>query len=452
MSKRETIVAPSTPPGESALAVVRVSGPLALDIASSLRGGKGAQPRRLWHCDYRTMDGSVLDDVVCSLFAGPASYTGDDVLEISCHGSPLIIRRICEDLRSRGCRAAEPGEFTRRAFENGKIDLTRAEAVIDVIRARSDRALEVAQRQLRGDLGRRIDTLVARVLDTCASIEAYIDFPEEDLPPEDRLARQSDVEAIVSELRQLRASRRQHDLLREGVRVVIVGEPNVGKSSILNRFSGYERAIVDPAPGTTRDFVEEGILIGRHRVRMLDTAGIRETAEAVESAGVSRTFSQVEQADLLLLVADVTAPAPTLPESLARRVGPENSLLVVNKIDLAGDGVSAMALAGLDPVSVSAITGAGFAELEVRIAAMLDRLTGTGEWDEGVSVNERHSEALEDAINSLSRCRDLLKERAALELAASEMRSGVHALGRIVGAIDNESVLDRLFARFCIGK
>ncbi|MGH8019019.1 MAG: tRNA modification GTPase, partial [Opitutaceae bacterium] len=248
MHVQDTIVAPATGAGEAAIAVVRVSGAKTRGLAQEFFAGAPPCPRRVWHGDYVTAGEVVLDDVLFCFFPAPHSYTGEDVLEISGHGNPLIISRMIGDLVVRGCRLAEPGEFTKRAFLNGKMDLTSAEAVADIIRARSDRALEAAQRQLRGELGRRVDALVDRVLRTCAAIEAYIDFPDEDLPPEDRAARIEDLVGLLDEVNRLRSGRRQHQLLQEGARVVLLGEPNAGKSSLMNRFSGYERAIVSPEP------------------------------------------------------------------------------------------------------------------------------------------------------------------------------------------------------------
>ncbi len=452
MPSVDTIVAPSTPPGESALAVVRVSGPLAAAIAASLRNGRPPPPRRAWHGAYRDGNGVPIDEIIGCLFAGPASYTGEDVLEVSCHGNPLIINRIVTDLHARGCRLAEPGEFTRRAFLAGRLDLAQAEAVIDVIRARSDRALEQAQRQLRGDLGRRVAEMAERLLQTCAAVEAYIDFPEEDLPPEDREARMAEVAALGAAMEQLGASRRHGDLLREGVRVVLLGEPNTGKSTLLNRFAGYERAIVSEEPGTTRDFLEEGVLLGPHRIRILDTAGLRPAPAAVERAGVARAEEQAALADLTLLVVDVTRPSPTLPGAILARLRADNCIVVANKSDLAPRAFGR--IDGLDAptVPVSALSGAGFDALRSTLIQLLDRMTGSGSHDEGVSVNARHEQALADARQALARARTLLASRGPLELVASELHTARDELGRITGQMEREDVLDRLFARFCIGK
>lgn len=453
MAHQDTIVAPATPHGESALALVRVSGPLAAAIAQALHGGRAPLPRRVWHGDYVSVSGAAIDDVVCCFFAGPRSYTGEDVLEISLHGNPYIVRRILEDCRTRGCRPAEAGEFTKRAFLNGRLDLTAAEAVMDVIRARSDRALEAARQQLRGALGRRIDRLVEEVLRTCAAVEAYIDFPEDDLPAEDRARRRAEIAALREETVRLRATRRQGDLLREGLRVVLVGAPNAGKSSLLNRLAGYERAIVSPEPGTTRDFLEEPLLLGPHRIRMFDTAGLRDAAPGVEQAGVVRSLERAEEADLLVLVADATAPCPALPESVRLRLTPDRAVVAVNKVDLPGprlytrpDGLE------LAQVEVSAKTGAGIEALQDVLVRLADAMTGLGEDEERVAVNARHAAALDEVAESLARADALLGAEEPLELVGSELRLAVGALGEIVGRVDQERMLDKLFASFCIGK
>lgn len=448
----ESIVAPATPPGESALALVRVSGPLAATMAALHHRGTAPRPRVSWYGNYTGLGGAEIDDVVFCYFAAPRSYTGDDVLEISAHGNPYIVRRIVEDCLARGCRMAEAGEFTRRAFLNGRLDLTEAEAVMDVIHARSERALEAARQQLRGALGRRIDRLVSDLLQSCAAIEAYIDFPEEDLPEEDSDHRRAELRGLIEEIGQLQATRRQGELLREGLRVVLLGAPNAGKSSLLNRLAGYERAIVSEEPGTTRDFLEEPLLLGPHRIRMIDTAGLRDSPAKVERAGVSRTLERAEDADVLVLVVDGTAPCPTLPEAVVRRIQPDRTVIAVNKCDLSERAFAWDGPTAIDHVEVSARTGHGIDRLRERLVVIADRLTGYGGDEEQVAVNARHAAALAEAAEALTRAETMLAARGPLELVGSELRVAVGALGTIVGRIDHEEILDRLFASFCIGK
>jgi len=451
MVETDTIVAPATPTGESAIGVIRVSGPLARETACALRNGRPPLPWRAWFGEYRAVDGSRIDEAVFTFFAAPKSYTGEDVLEISSHGNPFIIKRIVEDLCRRGCRMAEPGEFSRRAFLNGRMDLTRAEAVMDVIRARSERSLEFALRQLSGELERRMKDVVDRLLDICAGVEAYIDFPEEDLPPEEREQRIQEVDTLRADLDRLRGTVRSRTVLQEGMRVVLAGEPNAGKSTLFNRLVGMRRAIVSEEPGTTRDFIEHSILAGGHRIRLIDTAGVREAPGAVEREGVDLTLEQVAEADMVVLVIDGTSPSPALPLPLRERMAKPGAVVAVNKVDLGADA-EIEAIGAPEVVRVSALTGEGVDDLLDRIVARAEELVGAGADDEGVAVNERHSAALADAVVCLDRARELLVNDADLELAASELRGAVDAVGRIVGRIDNEAMLDHLFSRFCIGK
>ena len=452
MANSDTIVAPATPPGESALALVRISGPLAAALAAAWHGGSPPPPRFAWHADYRDRHGAVLDDVIFTLFARPQSYTGEDVLEISLHGNPFILRRLLEDLLARGCRLAEPGEFTRRAFLNGRLDLTAAEAVMDVIRARSERALQAAQQQLRGSLGRRIDELVTNLLSCCAAIEAHIDFPEDDLPIEDRTRRRDEIAALRAAISRLQATRRHGELLRQGLRVVLLGAPNAGKSSLLNRLAGYERAIVSVEPGTTRDFLEEPLSLGPHCIRIIDTAGLRTATAAVERAGVERSLEQAREADLVVLVVDAGAPCPTLPAEILAALTPGRALIAVNKCDQPERQFRWSAETALPLVEVSALTGAGCHALQARLIELADALTGIGADEERLTVNARHAAALAEADSALDHADQLLATQGPLELVGSELRTAVAALGAIVGRIDHEQILDRLFASFCIGK
>jgi tRNA modification GTPase len=369
ISNGDTIAALATPAGTSALAIVRASGPGCAGIArDALRPALGksvalaasAAPRALaprvaTHADYyalraapealaplastpRQREGVLLDGVVATFFAGPNSSTGEDVLEVCCHGNPFVAQKILEDFIARGCRAAEPGEFTRRAFLNGRIDLAQAEAVMDLIHARSERALAAANQQLRGSLGRHMDTLTGELLDTLARVEAYIDFPDEDLPAEDRGIVRRAIDALTRGTARLLATRHYGELLREGIRTVIIGEPNAGKSSLLNRLVGHERALVSPEPGTTRDFIEERIHIGPHCLRLIDTAGLNPSPAPLEKRGIEKTFERAAEADLFLLVIDATQGSPSLPQNLPpeilKRMTAANTIIILNKIDL----------------------------------------------------------------------------------------------------------------------
>jgi tRNA modification GTPase len=446
----DTIAALATPVGTSALALVRASGPLCASLAEEIFGATPL-PRHAVRGDYRNRAGAVVDDVVFTFFAAPNSYTGEDLLEIGAHGNPLIAQMLLEDLNARGCRPAEPGEFTRRAFLNGRMDLSQAEAVADLIGARSERALAAANQQLRGALGRRMQELVDRLLDLIARVEASIDFPEEDLPPEDRAALAAGLAELQAGVGRLLATDRYGQVLRAGVRTVILGEPNAGKSSLLNRLLGRERALVSAEPGTTRDYLEEPVSLGPHCIRLVDTAGLNPSPTPLERRGMEQTLARAAEADLLLLVLDATRLAPELPPEILERLSPENALVIVNKTDLPSPGRDPAAPAGLPVVRVSALTGAGGDAL---VAAIV-RHAESFRRDRGgdlVTINARHATALRAATEQLRSAALKLAGRAPAELLASDLRGALDAFGEIAGRIDNERVLDRIFASFCIGK
>lgn len=446
----DTIAALATPVGTSAIAVLRASGPKARDLARSL-WPELPEPRRACRGDYRRLDGTLLDDVVYTWFEEPNSYTGEDTLEIFCHGNPLIAQGILEDMFSRGCRPAEPGEFTKRAFLHGRMDLSQAEAVMDLIHARSERALASANQLLRGALGRRMDDLIRRLLDILARIEAYIDFPEEDLPTENRAALLRDMDELIAATGRLLATNHYGNILRDGIRTVIVGETNAGKSSLLNRLVGRDRALVSAEPGTTRDYLEERILIGPHYLRLIDTAGLNLQPSDIERRGIEKTLEQASGADLYLWVVDINRPFPALPATLKDRLTPRNTVVVLNKIDIADPGKIPALPDGFPTVRSSALVGTGFDQLEAAIAGLADSF-GHSVGDDLVAINARHSLSLEAARTNLGSAKIKLDNDLETELIASDLRTALDAFGEISGRIDNERMLDRLFACFCIGK
>lgn len=449
-SATDTIAALSTPVGTSALAVIRASGPLCAQLFRSIFDSK-PQPRRAHHGDYRDTEGHIIDDVIALYFVGPRSYSGEDILEISCHGNPLLAQKILEDLLRRGCRSAEPGEFTRRAFLNGQIDLTQAEAVVDLIHARSDRAIVAANQQLRGSLGKHLHDLTETLLSTLAHLEAYIDFPDEDLPPENRSIVQTQIEQIARNTDRLLATQHYGDLLRDGIKTVIVGEPNAGKSSLLNRLVGRDRALVSPEPGTTRDFIEERLVIGPHCIRLIDTAGLNPAPGTIEKLGIEKTLERAAEADLFLLVLDATRPIPELPKSLTELFRPEATIVVFNKTDLAAPPSHYPTLPGSRIIPVSALTGAGIESLATEIVARADAAQATP-GDETIAINARHADALARARSSLAMALEKLTAHGPVELTASDLRGALDAFGEVGGRVDNERMLDHLFATFCIGK
>ena len=452
MPSRDTIVALSTPAGESAIAVLRLSGPLCPELAAAVLGRATPPPYRYaTYGTYRDRHGHAVDDCVLTLFAEGRSFTGEAMLEIAPHGNPLIVQTVLDDLLARGCRAAEPGEFTRAAFLNGRMDLSQAEAVADLIAARSERGLEAARRQLHGAVGRKMSEFTERLLGIVAHLEAYIDFPDEDLPPEDHDGPARDLRRLIWDVRELADTRRYGELLREGIRTLIVGEPNVGKSSLMNALVGTDRAIVSEHPGTTRDYLTAGLMLGNWCIEILDTAGLHEAADAIERIGISNTIEQAETADFFLLVMDAGRPPPDLPGPLPGRMTPDNTVLVESKTDLA-DGEPAAAFSGeFRRARVALPRGEGLDALRRTWAEALERgLPSPG--PDGVAVNARHAAALDESLEALEGAAAKLREGELPELVAADLRVAVDAFGKVVGKIDNERMLDRLFASFCIGK
>ncbi len=446
----DTIAALATPLGTSAIAVVRASGPDTAELARAIFGAT-PPPRVATHADYRDHTGTLVDDVLVTFFQGPRSYTGEDSLEVSCHGNPFIAQKILEDLFARGCRPAEAGEFTQRAFLNGQMDLSQAEAVMDLIHARSERALSAANQQLRGSLGRQMQALIDRLLQVLARIEAYIDFPDEDLPPEDRAIVARELSMLGRETERLLATSHYGELLRDGIKTVIVGAPNVGKSSLLNRLVGRERALVSPEPGTTRDFIEERIIVGPHCLRIIDTAGLNPSPAPLEKLGMDKTLERAAEADLFLLVFDATLPRPALAPEVAARSTPGNTIIVLNKSDLTSNKTHYIAHDGQTTIAVSALTGAGLDELSIAIARLADSFQIEAGNDD-IAINSRHAHALGQARQCLAEAQAKVTANGPVELLASDLRGVLTAYGEISGKVDNERMLDALFATFCIGK
>ncbi|HSI09759.1 MAG: tRNA uridine-5-carboxymethylaminomethyl(34) synthesis GTPase MnmE [Rariglobus sp.] len=445
----DTIAALATPVGTSAIAVVRVSGPDCAALAQALFGPAPLPPRVARHTDYRNLQGAVLDDVLATFYQGPRSYTGEDSLEIALHGNPFIAQSILNDLLAREIRLAEAGEFTRRAFLSGRIDLSQAEAVMDLIHARSERALAAANQQLRGSLGRHLGELTEGLLLVLARIEAYIDFPDEDLPAEDRRIVIKELDSVLHGTARLLATHHYGELLRDGIKTVIIGEPNAGKSSLLNRLVGRDRALVSPEPGTTRDFIEERIILGPHCLRLIDTAGLNPTPAALEKLGMDKTLERAAEADLFLWVLDATRPTPPLPDSVAARLTQENTLILLNKSDLSA--TPSLPPPALPHLRISALTGDGIPALTDHITRLADSVR-LDQGDEIIAINARHADALRRATECLNTARTKVFTSGPTELLASDLRGALDAFGEIAGKIDNERMLDHLFKTFCIGK
>lgn len=452
MSSGDTIVALGTPVGESALAVIRVSGPECLNLVRQcFRKKKPPQPRQVTLGAYRDRAGRILDQGVFVFYEHGRSYTGEAMLEISLHGNPFIAQKVIEDLIERGCRPAEPGEFTRKAFLNGKLDLSQAEAVADVIRARSDRALAAAQRQLGGELRREMEQLADQLLQIIAGVEAYIDFPDEDLPPEDTEGPVREIEHLKRKLDSLIATSRYKQVLSEGIRTVLVGPPNAGKSSLLNALLGENRAIVSPEPGTTRDFISEKIIIGPYVLQIVDTAGLHESAHTLERLGMDKTLQKLEEADFFLVVVDGSLPSPTLPAKALSHFQSNSTLVVENKSDLGRDPSMDAFLPDCPHVRMSLLSGEGMEDFRGILLRTLEQDDVVPTSDRLI-LSARHAQALTRCRNALDEATRKIQAQEATELMASDLREALDAIGEVVGKMDNEQVLDKLFSSFCIGK
>ena len=440
----DTIAAISTAPAQAAIALIRMSGPEALAIAELLWRGKktvATLPPRFAAYGSIVEDGTKLDDVLLTTFRGPASYTGEDMVEIACHGGVLVSRRILAALLRRGARSAEPGEFTQRAYMSGKLDLTQAEAVMDLIGAQTELALQAAAEQLEGRLGDRIRALRQQVLEILAHVEAYIDFPDEDISPDVGAALQARMDSAKAEIESLLATAGQGRLMREGVRTVIYGAPNVGKSSLLNLLLGFERAIVNARPGTTRDVLEETVNLRGIPVRLMDTAGVRDTEDEIERAGIERTRLALERADLVLHLFDASAPPtderPTTPGKVLR---------IINKADLGQHA----AWAGAEVARISCLQNTGLDALTDAIFSGVTGGAARSEWS--VAINARHQSCLENARGFLLVAQQALADGLSPEFVAEDLRATMNAVGDVVGRPDTEELLGVIFASFCIGK
>jgi tRNA modification GTPase len=440
----ETIAAIATPPGEGALAVIRISGPQALAVADTIFSGKvipsQTEERRVLFGRIIDAKNEILDEVLLTVFGNPRSYTGEDLVEISGHGGSLVAARVLGAALDAGARMARPGEFTERAFLNGKLDLTQAEAVMDLISAGTPKAARAAAAQLEGRLGEKITTLRAELIECVAHLEAFIDFPEEGIDPESGAALCKRMEGIAAHLSLLLSTANEGRLLREGITLALCGAPNAGKSSLLNRLLGAERAIVSATPGTTRDTIEERASLGGYPFRVIDTAGLRETQDPVEREGVERARRAASNADLQIHLVDASDPSPALQQLYP------GEMLVLNKIDLVKDR------AGLpEAVTISCRTGEGIDSL---VQAILAKVTGsTGEASpDGAAINARHQECLRRAALALNEAIVLLGAGEPPELIAVELRSSLTAVGEVVGAAGTEEILGKIFSSFCIGK
>ena len=447
MTVSDTITAISTPPGEGAIALVRISGVNAIQIADKIFRGKGEPSRFESHVQHLGeivgAGNQLIDQAVVSVHREPASYTGEDLVEISCHGGTLVSAKVMEACLCAGARAARPGEFTERAFLNGKMDLTQAEAVIDLIRARTDLALRSATEQLEGRLGDQIRKIRDELIALLAHINASIDFPEEGIAPDEGETLCARLDAVREEVAALLATADQGRVLREGVRVVIYGATNAGKSSLLNRLLGYDRVIVSDTHGTTRDAIEETVNLDGIPIRLLDTAGLRVSKSQLESEGIARTEKSLQLADLRLHIADRNAPKPA---HFNGQADDANEIVVLNKSDLPEDND----WKNFPALRISCLTGEGLPQLQKEILLRIRQQNLRPE--SAVAINMRHRDCLRRALESCDRARSALGQGISQEYAAVDLDQGLRAVGEVIGVVDVEQILDSVFNQFCIGK
>jgi tRNA modification GTPase len=445
MTVTDTIAAISTPPGEGAIALVRISGAKAIQIADEIFRGVEQPSRFASHVQHLGeifgAENELIDQVVLSVHRAPASYTGEDLVEISCHGGTLVSAKVLEACLRAGARAARPGEFTERAFLNGKMDLTQAEAVIDLIRARTDLALRSATEQLEGKLGDKIRRIRDELVALLAHINASIDFPEEGIEPDEGEMLSARLDSIREQIAELLATADQGRVLREGVRVVIYGATNAGKSSLLNRLLGYDRVIVSDTHGTTRDTIEETVNLEGVPIRLLDTAGLRASQSELEREGIARTGKSLELADLRVHIADRNAPRP-----LHFNGGEPNEIVVLNKSDLPEDAD----WKDFAALRISCATGEGLPQLQQEILARIRQQNLRPE--SPVAINTRHRDCLRRALESCDRAQTALGEGLSEEYVAVDLDQALRAVGEVIGVVDAEQILDSVFSQFCIGK
>jgi len=464
----DTIVAIATPPGRGGIGVVRLAGPEARAIAAPmLRLSRELEPGRAVRGDLVEPGGAGddvretgtdsktsarIDEVVVTFFAKPHSYTTDDVVEISAHGSPVVLRHIVELSLAGGARLAEPGEFTKRAFLHGRINLSQAEAVYDLISAWTDESRRIAVEQLQGGLSKKLAELRRALIENCSFLEAYIDFPDEEIETKTREQTTGRLLEIRQEIDILSATFQDARFFREGLSVAIVGRPNVGKSSLLNSLLKKDKAIVTEIPGTTRDLIEDYLNINGLPVRIIDTAGIRNSTDLIEKEGIRRSLDAIEKADFVIAIFDGSEALTEDDKALLRKIQNKNALIAVNKSDLPVEiSLENIRACGKQYVRISAIRGEGLEELK---SAIFDsNLRNWKEEREGIVItNLRHKLALERASSSLSMAMHVLNENQPLEIFSIELREALDHIGEITGAVTTEEILDKIFSTFCIGK
>ncbi|PSP34931.1 MAG: tRNA uridine-5-carboxymethylaminomethyl(34) synthesis GTPase MnmE [Cyanobacteria bacterium QS_8_48_54] len=452
----DTITAIATPvvPEQGSVGIVRVSGEQALPLARTLFHAPGKQPweshRIIYGYIRHPVTQQLVDEALLLIMQAPRSYTREDIVEFHCHGGIIPVQQVLQLCLEEGARLAQPGEFTLRAFLNGRLDLTEAESIAELVGARSPQASHVALAGLQGKLAHPIQQLRATCLEILAEVEARIDF-EEDLPPLDESEIRTRLQDALAEVNRILATADQGELLRSGLKVAILGRPNVGKSSLLNAWSRSDRAIVTEIPGTTRDVVESQLIVGGIPIEVIDTAGIRDTAETVEKMGVERSRHAAQAADLILLTIDAQAGWTTEDEQIYQQVEHRPVILVINKTDLASAEAVQPPPALTQTVTTAAATNQGIEHLEEAILASVQTGNLTAA-ETDVAINQRQAAALTRAKTALEQVQETIHAQLPLDFWTIDLRSAIQALGEITGEEVSESVLDRIFSRFCIGK
>ena len=455
----DSIVALSTPPGRSGIGVIRISGPDSLRILRRMTNAESSAPEPNYMMLRSLLDpfsGNALDHALVCFFKAPHSFTGEDVVEFHCHGSPPLLRRIVDTVLRLDARLAGPGEFSLRAVMNGRLQLTQAEAIRDLIDAQTDAAAQQATRQLSGEISHRLQPVKEQLLKIIVRLESSLEFVEDDLPQLEQAEMDQALGKLRSELRSLAKTFARGRLLHDGLTVALVGSPNAGKSSLFNKLLGHERAIVTEIPGTTRDTISEPIGIDGIPVRLIDTAGMRATTDQIESMGVERTRQVAADADLLVVVVDGSRPLSDEDQFVIRHAASKSHIVAANKSDLPSFSAEAVAARGRDnderisTVAVSALTEDGLAELR---AAMLKPFVNGDGVAEGLMItNARHHDLLVRAAESIESSQHLIRERAREEIALVGLHNALRFLGEITGETTTEEILGQIFSTFCIGK
>ena len=457
--QEDTIAAITTPLGEAGIAVIRISGSQAIEIADRCFKAAGKLPLPLASATSHTVHyGHVvnatnqlnIDEVLVTVMRSPRTYTREDVVEIGCHGGMISTKSVLDVLLASGARLAQPGEFTKRAFLNGRIDLAQAEAVADIIHARTELALAAAEHQLRGSLSSRISSLRDDLVRVLAHIEAHIDFPDEDISPDTQSELGAKIRRATLCIKNLLATANEGQILRKGVRASILGRPNVGKSSLLNKLLGHDRAIVAPTSGTTRDTIEETANVRGIPIVFVDTAGLHDSSDEIEREGIKRSRDSASRSEIILHVLDASSPLPAADLRLIEEFQNRHRLFILNKADLPPATMSGLPVE-CPVVKLSALTGAGIEDLKDTLKKMIWHSEISVEATE-IMINSRHQEALNRSLKAAEAALGSLDQSAGLEITAMELRIAVNAVGEIVGKTSTEDVLDSIFSQFCIGK